>query len=132
MTLLDRLSVAVYTLAAGIAALFAVLFVPTYVGTRPFPVAVVIAVGTNILIPRAVRAATGSTRAATLPVALWLLVVIVFGTLTRPEGDVILPGGTLSWVTYGVLLGGAIAGALTLVVQRPAGASGSRRPPLNR
>ena len=95
------------------------LLVPTYAGATPLPVAVVVAVATNVAIPRAVRTASGSGRAAALPVAVWLLVVVVFGTVARPEGDVILPGGSLSWVTYGVLLGGALAGAVTLVLLRP-------------
>ena len=40
------------------------------------------------------------------PAAGWLAVVVGFGVLTRPEGDVILPGGTLQWVTYAMVLGG--------------------------
>jgi hypothetical protein len=48
----------------------------------------------------------------------------------RPEGDVVLPAGNgLQWVSYGVLLGGAVAGAVTVVrsgARPPAQAGGKR------
>ena len=54
-----------------------------------------------------------------MPLLAWLAVVVGFGVLARPEGDVILPGGGLQWITYGVVLGGALAGTVTVVLSGP-------------
>jgi hypothetical protein len=47
--------------------------------------------------------------------------MIGFGVMARPEGDVILPGapGTVEAVVYGVLLGGALAGTVSVVTSAP-------------
>ena len=45
----------------------------------------------------------------------------VVGGWRRPEGDVILPGApsSLEFVAYGVLLGGALSGTVTVVWLTP-------------
>ncbi|PZS32828.1 MAG: hypothetical protein DLM59_07370 [Pseudonocardiales bacterium] len=108
-----------------LAALLALFLVPLYSGSVLVPVAVALAIASNIALPRLARALMETTLATVLPFLSWLLAVIVVGVLPRPEGDVVLPGGkgALHWVSYGVLLGGAIAGTVTVVL------SGARRPP---
>lgn len=116
----DRLGVVVVTACAALAALLELLLVPLYAGSVVLPIAVVFAVASNVLLPRMARALVPSTFAAAAPFVAWVVVAIGFGVLTRPEGDVILPGGSpLQYVTYGVLLGGALAGTVTLVVSAP-------------
>jgi hypothetical protein len=59
-----------------------------------------------------------------LPFLSWLIVIGVIALMPRPEGDVILPAGSVGvqLVGYGVLLGGSMAGTITVVV------SGAARP----
>jgi hypothetical protein len=105
---------------SGVLALF---LVPLYAGSVLVPIAVVIAVSSNVALPRLARTLVQTTSAAVLPFACWLATVVIVGVLSRPEGDVVLPaGGGLQWVAYGVLLGGAVAGTMTVVM------SGARRP----
>jgi hypothetical protein len=50
-------------------------------------------------------------------VVLWLLTVLLL-SLPRPEGDVLIPGGsgTQEWVSYGLVLVGGTAGAITIAL----------------
>lgn len=108
-------------LCAMLAGLLEALLVPYYVGSVIVPIAVVGSLASNVLLPRLARTLVPSTFAAALPFVSWLLVVVVFGVLSRPEGDVILPGGpgAVQYVVYGVLLGGALAGTITVVTSTP-------------
>lgn len=103
---------------SGILALF---LVPLYAGSVLVPVAVVVAVTSNVALPRLARTLVETTTAAVLPFACWLVTVVVVGVLPRPEGDVVLPGGggALQWASYGVLLGGALAGTFTVSLSGP-------------
>lgn len=127
MDLLGALGVAVLTATGALAALLETLFVPLYAGTVVVPVAVVAAVVGNVVLPRLSRSLVPRTFAGAAPFAAWLVVVVGFGVFGRPEGDVILPGGGpggVVFVTYGVLLGGTLAGAVTLVTMPgPAGST---------
>jgi len=116
--------VALLCCCAVLAAVLAVFLVPLYAGSVLVPVAVPIAVATNVVLPRLARALIQTPPATLAPFLSWLLAVIVVGVLPRPEGDVVLPGGqgALQWVSYGVLLGGALTGTVTVVL------SGARRP----
>jgi hypothetical protein len=113
----DWLGVAVLAACGLLAGLLEALLVPLYIGATIFPVAVVLALVSNVVLPRLAHTLVPSTLAALLPFLAWLVVVIGFGVVARPEGDVILPGapGSLEFVTYGVLLGGAVAGTATVV-----------------
>jgi hypothetical protein len=107
-------------LCAVLAAILELLLVPVYVGSVVLPVAVVLAVASNIALPRLAFGIFPRALAAAAPFVLWLVVVFVFGVFGRPEGDVILPGGSsVQLVSYGVLLGGALAGTITVVVTVP-------------
>jgi hypothetical protein len=118
------LGVALLCGCAVLAGILELFLVPFYAGSVLVPIAVVLAVASNIALPRLARTLVETTTATVLPFVFWLLTVIVVGVLPRPEGDVVLPGGGggLQWVSYGVLLGGALAGTMTVAL------SGTRRP----
>jgi hypothetical protein len=109
--------VALLAACGALAGLLESLLVPLYWGSVIFPIAVVLAVVSNVVLPRLARALVPTTGAALAPFLGWLIVVVAFGVVSRPEGDVILPGapGSLEFVTYGLLLGGALAGTVTVV-----------------
>jgi hypothetical protein len=117
----DWVGVALLAASAALAGLLEVLLVPLYVGSVILPVAVLFAVVGNVALPRLARVLVPRTLAAGAPFGAWLLVVVLFGVVTRPEGDVILPGSpsSVEFVTYGVLLGGTLAGTVTLVMLAP-------------
>ena len=117
------LGVALLCGCAVLSGILSLFLVPLYAGSVLVPVAVVVAVVSNVALPRLARTLVETTAATVLPFLFWLLAVIVVGVLPRPEGDVVLPGGgALQLVSYGVLLGGALAGTVTVVM------SGGRRP----
>jgi hypothetical protein len=118
---LDWAGVVLICLVAILAALFEALLVPYYVGTVIMPVSVVAAILGNVLLPRMARALVPRTLAAALPFLAWLVVVVGFGVLARPEGDVILPGNphAVEYVVYGMLLCGGVAGTVTVVASAP-------------
>jgi hypothetical protein len=117
----DRLGVLLLAGCGALAGLLESLLVPLYWGSVIFPIAVVLAIAGNIVLPRMAGALVPSTGAALAPFLGWLIVVVGFGVVSRPEGDVILPGapGSLEFVTYGLLLGGALAGTVTVVLVSP-------------
>jgi hypothetical protein len=125
---LDRIGVAVLTVCGVLAGGLSALLVPLYAGSTIMPVAVPVAVAANIVLPRLAHALVPTTTATALPFLGWLVVVLGFAVVTRPEGDVILPGGSLQWVTYGVLLGGLAAGVTTLVLTTPPAPASSWAP----
>jgi hypothetical protein len=110
--------------AAALAAVIEALLVPIYAGSTPAGIAVVLALASNIALPRLAVGVFPRALAVAAPFVLWLVVVFVFGVYGRPEGDVILPGGGLQWVSYGVMLGGALAGAITVALSVPPRARG--------
>ena len=114
---LDWAGVVVLTLCGALAALLESLLVPLYLGSAIFPIAIVFSLVSNVALPRLALFLVPRMAAALGPFLGWLVVVVGFGAIGRPEGDVILPGapGSLSLVTYGVLLGGAFAGVATVV-----------------
>lgn len=108
--------------ASGVlAAVVEVVLVPLYVGSVLVPIAVVVALVTNVLLPVLAFRLIPRGLAAATPFVLWLIVAFTFGVVARPEGDVLLPGGrgAPEWTSYGVLLGGALAGTLTVVMLVP-------------
>ena len=120
-TALDRVGVALVAACGALAGLLEALIVPLYWGSVIVPIAVVLAVVSNVALPRLAGALVPSTAAALAPFLGWLIVVVGFGVVSRPEGDVILPGSpsSLVFVTYGLLLGGALAGTVTVVLVSP-------------
>ena len=106
--------------SAVLAAVIEELLVPVYAGSIPTGIAVVLALASNIALPRLAVAVVPRVMAVAAPFVLWIVTAFVFGVYGRPEGDVILPGGgSVQWVAYGVLLGGALAGTITVVLTVP-------------
>jgi hypothetical protein len=97
------------------------LLVPLYVGSLIAPVAVVLALASNVALPWLANTLVQSAPARLAPFLTWLIVMVGFGVLARPEGDVILPGSPsdVVWVTYAALLGGALVGTVTMVWLAP-------------
>jgi hypothetical protein len=111
------LLVAVVTACAVVLAFFAALLVPLRAGTVIVPVAVPLAAATTWSASAVLRRA-GLPQAACLPpLAGWFAAIVAVGA-QRSEGDVLLPGGTLSWVSYGVMFGGAVAGVIGIALPR--------------
>jgi hypothetical protein len=131
-TVLDWVGTVVLAACGALAALLETLLVPLYDGSVIVPISIVLAVLTNIVLPRLVRALVPRTGVAAAPFLAWLVVVVGFGLLTRPEGDVVLPGSpaSIEYVIYGVILGGAAAGVATLVLMTPP--PGRKGPGVNR
>lgn len=129
VTVWDRLGVLLVALSGALAGLLEALLVPLYAGADLIPITIVLALATNIALPRLAHALVPSTASALAPFAAWLIVVLGFGAVGRPEGDVILPGapGEVEFVTYAMLLGGALAGTATVVWLSPPPAR--KRPP---
>lgn len=124
---LDWAGVVLLCACAALAALLELAFIPLYAGSIVVPVVVAGALVGNVVLPMMARGLVGSTAGALVPFLTWLVVVLIFGVLfPRPEGDVLLPGGSLTWVSYGVLLGGTLAGTLTIVL------GSTPRAPINR
>jgi hypothetical protein len=116
----------IYGVLGVLTALYEVMFVPIRMGTVLVPVAVVLAVGTNIVLPYLSHRLTGSVAGALPPVIAWIVSVGALSS-TRPEGDVLLPGGGgVQFVSYGVLLGGLLAGLLTVALIAGSASSGER------
>jgi hypothetical protein len=119
-TRLDWGGVAAYTAIGVLAALLEVFLLPLYVGSVIVPLSIVLAVVGNVAGPWLSRSLVGSTTGAVLPFLAWVLVVLVLAMLPRPEGDVIVPGaGSVELVFWGTLIGGTVAGLITIVVTTP-------------
>lgn len=119
--------VATITVCAALAAWLEMLLTPLYLGSVIFPVTVLLALASNLALPRLAFVLAPRVAAPLLPFLAWLAVVIVFGLTGRPEGDVILSGaGAQSYVGYGVMLCGALAGTASIVTLVPPSASRPR------
>jgi hypothetical protein len=109
-------AVALVAGCGALAGLIESMLIPLYAGTFLVPLAPLLAVLSNVALPILARRAVDRTGAAALPFLAWLVVVIALSSVPRSEGDVIFPGGTyLQWQSYGVVFGGTLAGAITLM-----------------
>jgi len=111
---------------AVLAGIISVLLTPLYWGSALVPLAVILAATSNVVLPVLALRLGRSGLAAALPFGSWLITVIAL-SLTRPEGDVLMPVGPAAQylVTYGMVLAGGVAGSITLMVRGFA----SPRPP---
>lgn len=103
--------------SAALAAVIEVLLSPFYIGSILVPVAVVLALASNIVLPFLARRMVDSIVAAAAPVLVWVITVLLLSS-ARPEGDVLLPGGTAGQVavSYGILGVGLVAGLVTVAL----------------
>lgn len=119
-TSLGWFGVALVTVSGAFAGWIEALLVPYYIGSAIVPITLVFAIAGNWYLPRLSRTLVPKTAAAVLPFVAWLLVVLLIASATRPEGDVILPGGdTDKYVSYGLLLLGGLAGIVSIVLSVP-------------
>jgi hypothetical protein len=106
----------VYFLVGGLSALIEVLLVPFYIGSVIVPIAVVLAVGLNVVLPRLAYATGGRLAFAWLPVISWVIVVGVLSVANTSRGNVVLPGyGKAQYVAQGLLLLGVLAGFVSAI-----------------
>ena len=121
MALFGGLLIAVDTVAIAVLESFLVVL---RIGTIRVPVSVVLALVMHPLLTWLIREVTGRRAAVFLPFAVWLAVVLPLSA-ARAEGDVIITGN--NWVSIALLLGGAVAFAVSIGVlspaRRPAGGS---------
>jgi hypothetical protein len=125
----DWLGVALVTLCGALAGFLETLLAPLYVGSVVMPVSVLLAIATNVGLPRMARWFVPKMIAVLGPFLAWLAVAFFFGSIARPEGDVILATSphALEFVTYGLLLGGALAGTATVIWLTPPPQTKARR-----
>jgi hypothetical protein len=116
--------------AAVLNALLDVAFMAQfYAGTVIVPVTILAAVVGNVLLPWLGRRAVGRTAGAVLPVVCWLVPTLVLTMYNRPEGDLfVIAEYQQQYAFYGLLIAGATAGFVTVVVLGGTPA-GRRRPP---
>ncbi len=113
--ILAWLTIAVLVACGLLTGLLESMLVPLYSGSNPAPVAPVLAVVTNVALPWLARRVADRLVPVALPFVAWLVTVLALGFVTRPEGDVILPGGTIQWVAFATIIGGTLAGTITVV-----------------
>ena len=106
-TALLVLGLVLFAAAGALAGLIEVTLIPLRHGTALIPVAPVLTVATGVLLPLLGRRLTDSTAGAAPPAFGQLLTIWLLGT-GRPEGDVLMPAGSTSWVSYGVLVLGTL------------------------
>jgi hypothetical protein len=111
-------AVTLCTAAALLAGLVESVLIPLYIGSVPIPLAPVLAVALNVVLVWTGRVAVGRALGGLLPLLGWLVPVLVLSGVQRPERDVIYIGGDgwLPVIGYAVVLGGGLAGAVTLVL----------------
>lgn len=126
---LDRLvTVALGGVAFGLAVELAVMecfLLPSYAGSVPVPLSILVAMGGNLALPMVAHRVSGSRAVGLAPVAGWLIVVVL-AAVPRAEGDLIVTGSVRG---LAFLLLGAVAAAYAaarVLAGRPV--SGARRP----
>jgi hypothetical protein len=114
------LGLLLYAVAGAGTALVETLLIPLRHGTTLLPLAVPLAIVSNVALPRLSRRLNETVWAATIPALTWIVVVVLLLS-PRREGDVILPGSPtdLMLVSYGVLFGGILAAVLTIATTDP-------------
>jgi hypothetical protein len=102
---------------AAASALLETMLVPLRWGTVIVPLAVPLAVLSNVALPTLAWRIRAVPALAVVPVVAWLIVVVLLSE-SRREGDVLLPGGNtgVKYVAYGYLLAGFATGLVTLLV----------------
>lgn len=101
------LGLVLFAVAGALAGLLEVTLIPLRYGTALVPIAPVLTVLTGVLLPLLGRRLTDGTAGAAPPAFGQLLTIWLLGT-GRPEGDVLMPAGSTSWVSYGVLVLGTL------------------------
>ena len=92
-----------------------VLWLPLRIGGVLVPLSVLVAVVGNLLLVRLAHRLSGSRLVGVLPALVWVL-VSVRASIVRPEGDLLIAGGTqaANTVSLAFLLAGTVAGAFAV------------------
>ena len=102
---------------AAVAGIIELLLVPRYVGATIFPISVPLAVLTVWGLPKLGYFLTRTVAGAALPLACWMLPVLVLTFWPRPEGDLVVEGGnSQQWVMFAMIVAGAIVGFRVVIV----------------
>lgn len=120
---LTALRVAILALLAVdglLSAIGGALFLPSYIGSVPFPISALASGTLNAALVWAGGYWTTSSRVAALPMWTWLLAVLVM-CVQGPGGDVILAGrGVLAYSPLLLLVAGMVPPFVVLYRRRPA------------
>jgi hypothetical protein len=110
-----RIGVVLIGATAAIAGLIEVLLSPLYIGSVLFPITILLAIATNVVLPILAREVYDSSLAAVVPVLIWAVVVLILGFFPA-HGSVLLPGGGTgqTLTSLGLPVVGILAGAVTL------------------
>lgn len=105
-----------YAAVGGLSATFEILLIPLRIGSTLIPITIVLVVAGNVLLPRLSRNLNSATSGALPPIIGWMIVLSTFIS-SRPEGDVLLPGGgNVQYVSYGLMLAGMLAGVTSVLL----------------
>jgi len=120
----------VFLLAGMGTAVYELFLTPLRAGSHLIFVAIPLAIGTNIVLPRMARGINGSPILAASPVVGWVVTMVVLLTQRR-EGDVLLPAEPtdLMYAGYAVVFFGMLAGVVTVALtgeRRGSGSGGAR------
>jgi hypothetical protein len=112
------LGVVALVVVAAVGAAVCVLLTPFRIGATLVPLAVVVAIGLNVVLPTLGHAMAGSRGLAAGPVVVFF--VAGWALSIAPGGDVLLAGGSdgQTATSYATLLLGVLAGAVTSVRAR--------------
>jgi hypothetical protein len=118
------LGLLLYAIAGAGTALIETLLVPVRHGSTLVPIAVPLAIASNLALPRLARIFNGRTWAAAVPAVTWTAMVVVMLS-SRREGDVLVTAepSDLKYVAYAMFFGGVISAVLAIALTNP------RRPP---
>lgn len=109
-------------LAGAVLAVYGAFLVPLRLGVTPAPVSPVLAVVGNLVLCLGGARAEGSRWGALAGAAGWAATALTLSA-ARPEGDVIVTGGTTGTL---FLLLGALTAAVAVGIGPPGGGSGAR------
>jgi hypothetical protein len=105
----------VFVLAGMLTAAIEVLLVPSRLGVTLVPIAPVLAVLSNIALPAISRGLTDTRLSAAPPVVGWIVTAVLLASST-PEGDVLLPAGGESYISYSLLVLGLLTGVIMVLI----------------
>ena len=93
---------------------------PVRHGSTLVPIAVPLAIASNVALPRLARILNGRTWAAAVPAVAWAAMVVVMLS-SRREGDVLVTAepSDLKYVAYAMFFGGVISAFLTIAMTNP-------------
>lgn len=121
MTAFDRVLFGFLLLDTVVLALVELLFLPSWIGSTPFPITTAVAAVTTPMLVAAAGRISPTMQVAGAPLVVWFATVFVFG-ITGPGGDVMLIGN--DWRTLLLICSGTLPSALMVGIVLGRGAAG--------